>query len=124
MGRCITSTCFNLVRSNTNKLKYSSVLLHFGVHSTLCSEHTCKYPNTACIQYHFLQNTHITHIAQITLLLLRSNSDLTAQYFKLTMFNGFCEQVCQLFSSINIFYPDVIIKVSFPHIEVPHLNLF
>jgi len=45
-----------------------------------------------------------------------------AQCFKLNMFSGFCKQVCQLFSSINMFYPDVI-KVSLPHIEVSHLSV-
>jgi hypothetical protein len=47
-----------------------------------------------------------------------------AQYFKSNMFSGFCKQVCQLFSSVSMFYPDVIIKVSLSHIEVSHLNAF
>jgi hypothetical protein len=29
-----------------------------------------------------------------------------------------------LFPSVNMFYPVVIIKVSLPHIEVSHLNVF
>jgi len=40
------------------------------------------------------------------------------------MFNGFCKQVCQLFSSVNIFYSIVIIKVPLPHIEVSHFDVF
>jgi len=63
-------------------------------------------------------------IVQVTSLLPRGNSNFTAQYFKSNMFNGVCTEVCQLFSSVSMFYPNVIIKVSLPHTKVSHLNVF
>jgi hypothetical protein len=61
--------------------------------------------------------------AQVTSLLPRGDSNFKAQYFKSNMFDGFRMQACQ-FSSVNVLYPDVIIKVSLPHIEVSYLNVF
>ena len=36
---------------------------------------------------------------------------------------GFCKQVWQLFSSVNVLYPNAVIKVSLPQTEVLHLNV-
>jgi len=47
-----------------------------------------------------------------------------AQYLKSNMFSVFCKQVWQFFSSVNVLYPNAVIKVSLPHIEVLHLNVF
>lgn len=65
-------------------------------------------------------NRHCT----VTSLLPRGNSSFIAQYFKSNAFNGFCKQVSSLFSSVNVFYPNVIIKVTLPYQEVSHLNVF
>ena len=63
-------------------------------------------------------------IAQVTSLLPRGISNLAAQYFKSNVFNGFCKQVCPLFTFVKMFYPYLIIKGSLPHREVSHLNVF
>ena len=44
---------------------------------------------------------HTTDITQVTSLFLRDDCNFAAQYFKSNTFNGFCKQVCQLFSSVN-----------------------
>lgn len=40
-----------------------------------------------------------------------------------TRLMGFVSKSADCFSSLNLFYPNVIIKVSFLHIEVSHLNV-
>ena len=67
------------------------------------------------------KHSHTPDIAQVTSLLPRGDTNFTAQYLKSKKFNGFPKQVCQLFSSVNVSYPDVVIKVFPLHIEVSRL---
>jgi hypothetical protein len=102
-----------------------------STHTECLSCTLAQTANTTCIQCAvFLtlslppKHCHTTDIAQVTSLPQRGNSNFTAQYFKSNRFAGFCKQVCWLFSSVNTFYPCVIIKESLPYIKLSYLSLF
>ena len=72
-------------------------------------------PSVQCFSALFLppKHCHTTDIAEVTSLLPRGNSNFTAQYFKSNMFSWFCKQVCQLFSSVNMFH-----FMFYPHVGI------